>query len=586
MAVLVAAPPPARAAEVTIREKARSQCFGGYLEPSRGDAATAAALMRGRLTMPPHPEVSIPVDLDWTEDPLGDENWRFNLHTLRWTDVLRREFERTGAVALRDRQQSLLRDWIADNPRQTPPSPYSYSDMAVGVRAIVLACAIATYGPEGWLLDALRAHGTVLSDPAFGAQKGNHALHVRNGLLVAGCVLGNPDWVSSATQRIASLLSTSVDAAGVTDEGSTTYQAANYSWYSESRRRLMACGVQPSSTFDRVALMPDFLAHATTPEATYEQIGDSDRTKAVAIAGTTLEYAATQGARGVKPTGVFNTYDRGYVFGRSGWGERRPFARRDVLLAPLRTADEAAGPRALRRGGADPPRLRRPVVVRQRSLHLRRRRRCATYMVSRAAHNTVDVPGARKISTEATPLVARQHTANLDLVTVRNTSMAGSTWTRTVLYSRTGNYLVVDDRLQSSEPVESVQRWHVPTGRTFHRTAATISTSGSGADVRFFWLGASPPAVSTAEGRENPVLGWRSYVYGDAFPSPVIEARSFGASARYTTVIVPRGAGPVPPVKISDARVSANFVTANITLDGRTEAVRLRPTSASVTPVE
>ena len=59
--------------------------------------------------------------------------------------------------------------------------------------------------------------------------------------------------------------------------------------------------------------------------------------------------------------------------------------------------------------------------------------------------------------------------------------------------------------------------------------------------------------MTTAEGQENPLLGWRGYQYGEVFPSPVIEARSFGPTARYATVIVPRNAGPVTPVTISDA---------------------------------
>ncbi len=43
--------------------------------------------------------------------------------------------------------------------------------------------------------------------------------------------------------------------------------------------------------------------------------------------GTVLEYAGTLGASGIRPTQRVGIFDAGYIFGRTGWGETRPFTQ-------------------------------------------------------------------------------------------------------------------------------------------------------------------------------------------------------------------------------------------------------------------
>src|SRR6187551_279321 len=53
-------------------------------------------LLANRYTFSPHPTVTLPADLKWSEDPLKDSNWRFQLHTLRFTQDLLRAWTLTG----------------------------------------------------------------------------------------------------------------------------------------------------------------------------------------------------------------------------------------------------------------------------------------------------------------------------------------------------------------------------------------------------------------------------------------------------------------------------------------------------------
>jgi hypothetical protein len=561
---------------------ARAQCFGGYFTPRHKDATTAKALMAGRLTLSPHPSTLLPANPTWRENPFRDPNWTFQLHTLRWADVLRREGIRTKNQAMLHRHAAILSDWLRDNPRSGAPSPMSWNDMATGIRTIVFSCAIASYGYRPQYAAALRNHGSVLVNPKFGARRGNHALHVRIGLLVAGCVGPNRAWSTAARSRIQTVLRGSVDAQGVSDEGAARYALANYTWYLEAKRRIRACGLAPGSTFARVAKMPEFLAQATTPDGTYEQIGDSDRSRAVPIAGSPHSvYAATGGTEGTRPTTVYQPYQRGYVFGRSGWGRSRPLAHELFYSlrfgAPLGTqihGHEDAGALTLNADGRkllfDAGRYRYDSSALSRHLQ------------SRAAHNTVDVRGARYNPGARTVLVASRHTAAYDLTTVRVTALTGTTWTRTVLYSRTGRYLVVDDTVLNKRSATMVQRWNLPENGTRRVRGSALSVDTPGADMSMIWVGAKP-RISVAAGRKSPLSGWRSYAYGTAFAAPVAHARLTGRTGRFTTVIVPRAdSAPGPRPSVTSVRFERGWIELTVSAGGKAERVRMSARAATV----
>jgi hypothetical protein len=574
---------PSAAVKAKSLAAAKAQCFGGGFTKGGGDAAAAKALMAGRITLYPHAAARLPANPTWKENPFKDPNWVFQLHTLRWADVLRREGIRTKNNAMLNRHMALLSDWVKNNPRKGAPSSYSWSEMATGIRAIAFSCAIASYGYKSGLVMALNTHGGALVNPNFGAQTGNHALHARLGLLVAGCVVPNPAWVRTARSRIDSLLRGSVDAEGVIDEGSTTYALSNYGWYSDAKTRIQACRIAPGPSFARLALMPEFFAHATTPERVYDQIGDSDRTASSPITTSPHAlYAATGGVKGTAPAAVYTTYQRGYVFGRSGWGTSRPFA--DELFYGLRFGPSLD---SQMHGHEDAGALTLNADGRRLLFDSGRYKYDASdltrYMRSRAAHNTVDVLGARYDRSAKTTLLTSKHTTGYDLTTVRVTALTGTTWDRTVFYSRTGRYLVVDDALVNKGGATMVQRWNLPENGTQTVGASSMSIDGPGADLSMFWVGA-PPTLSVTSGRTSPLLGWRSYKFGQAFAAPVAEAATTGSTGRFTTILVPRPDTGLDAT-VTDSSVVDGSADMTVTVGARSERVHLTATEATVTPL-
>src|SRR5215218_129001 len=120
--------------------------------------------------------VELPANLTWTEDPLHDRNWQFQLHSLQFVRDLLTAWSATADQRYLDRAIGIVQDWIADNPKSAPPSEFSWGDHSTAWRGFTLACLAETIEPVAWLDAALDLHATTLADPAFYVNVGNHAL--------------------------------------------------------------------------------------------------------------------------------------------------------------------------------------------------------------------------------------------------------------------------------------------------------------------------------------------------------------------------------------------------------------------------
>ena len=172
-----------------------------------GDATQGDALLHDHYLYAPHPEVTLPHDLTWAEDPLHDRNWRFDFHALRWVENLWAAWTSTNDQAYYDRYVELLQDWYDDNPVDHPPSDFSWNGHATAWRGVVYACALKRLAPRpDWLTAAAQLHGEKLADDSFYVHHGNHALNQSIGLLELGCALPNLNWRDLAASRIETLM--------------------------------------------------------------------------------------------------------------------------------------------------------------------------------------------------------------------------------------------------------------------------------------------------------------------------------------------------------------------------------------------
>src|SRR5699024_576806 len=126
-------------------------------------------LLSGRLAMRPHPEWTLPPEIDWAADPFQDVNWRSQYHMLRWLDPLRRAAAK-GDDAAFSMWLRYVRDWVRSNPRDDPAHEWVWSDMVDGIRAIQLCLAaplVRDKSPEdlGWLEQTIVDHAEFMADP-------------------------------------------------------------------------------------------------------------------------------------------------------------------------------------------------------------------------------------------------------------------------------------------------------------------------------------------------------------------------------------------------------------------------------------
>jgi hypothetical protein len=561
--------------------------MGQRFAPRSDDAAVAADLMAGLLTIPTFRPWRLPHNLRWSEDPFRNTNWVFNLHTLRWADPLRREGLRTGNQRMLRRYVELVRDWLDDNPYGAGRSRFAWYDMTVGVRAVALVCATTVVGDPGWLVSAMSKHAAVLSDPAEYRVRGNHALHQNIGLLALGCHSHRPTWSTRAVSRTGRLLAHAVDRQGVIDEGAMAYQYLNYIWYREIRTRMDICGLRAKGPFQRIPLMPVLLAHATNPDGSMVAFGDTNAKSAAAtIQDTPAEYAASRGRSGPRPNGTFKVFTRGYAFSRTAWFDRQPGAQQS--LAAIRFGPSfAAQAHGHQDAGAVNYFALGKQLLWQPGQYGGAGGAPRRYVLSNESHNVVDIPGLRYDAQAATRLVASRSTSSCDLVTIRSRALRGASWTRTMLHVKLANLLIVDDTISQSIPRTVVQRWNLARDRSVRVGLARAGTSGTGANLTLLWAG-DRPSISLVKGRRSPtLLGWRSEKANQFVATPVVQAARRGAAVRLTAVLVPR-AGRVDPSTVKVLRTVTSGPTrgVDIRVGDRRYRVTFSATSATVRLLE
>ncbi len=547
------------------------------------DAVAAAdQIMAGRLRLGTFTAVALPDNPTWREAAFsGDLNWLFNYHALRWILPLLQAGQDSGDATYTARATFLLQDWIATNPRAGSPSAMAWNDHATAWRASVLACAVSAIGSPPWLTTGLLDHGRVLSSDAFYVKSGNHALNQNIGLVDIGCRLANAQWKSIATSRLANLIISSVDAEGVTNEQSVKYALYNYDNYERARRHLVACNITVPNGFSRIDLMPQFLAYATNPDGRYEPLGDSGLRNARIILGTEAEYAATFGVSGQRPSTNIKRYAAGYLFARSGWGDSHHFENETYItlrFGPGRDELRSGTGHGHADGGSITfSALGRRLLI-DPGMYTYSRGSWRDYFVGRTAHNVVTIDGARYDDSKPTKFSSNTNIASLLAVTT-GTGYKGVTEQRRVMWSRTGDFLIVDDMLSSSSIRTYRQTWHLPVDAAPTISGQRMDTHGEPSNLAVIQL-INNPVSRIVTGATSPIQGWISNTYQTKVAAPVLEATLRARNARFLTLLVPY-TGTMPTITARVVSLSSSGYVVDVTIGSRTERITVSATTSS-----
>jgi hypothetical protein len=520
-------------------QTAQRQAFGAPFSPRDNDGDVARALLEGRLRLSPHDEWLLPKEPSWREDPFGDTNWQFQYHSLRWLDVLRRAHI-LGVDGAIERWESLAQAWLRTNPAIEGAFRWAWTDMSDALRAMTLCFALPYVQDRDPYLVALNEHVDWLADPRH-LGRGNHALHQHAGLLVASRVLGDEERTQLALTRLDNYLASNYDEEGVNVEGSIGYHRLNLLWCQEALRRVTLEGLALPTNARRLDGAALQLAHASRPDGQLERIGDTDSGSATDIDSKYLTYVLSGGAQGEPPSELTKIYGAGYVFGRTGWGEtERAFSQETFYSACFGSTSKI-------HGHADGGSVTffangKPWLV-DSGKYSYQANEFRNYVISRRAHNVVDISSRRYRRNGTVDMVAWWQDDNFDSFVLQDDGYEGCEIKRRIIFSRSGEYLLVIDNVRADQSVAVETRWNLAPDVKPTRTRRGFNLEGRGGAASITWGGALPHLTSRS-GSKEPMDGWISTAWKRAEPTFALTARKEGARLRMVSAICPRELGP------------------------------------------
>ncbi|RZS90196.1 heparinase II/III-like protein [Motilibacter rhizosphaerae] len=472
------------------------------------------------------------------------------------------------------RAVTVTKDWIKDNPRweQTDPRGSGQAPVAsAGHRLQFLLCLREATGDQAWLDQAIARHvkffiGKSTSSSADGQTyslpswkppapwpvwKGtnNIGLDQSLGVLGAACALGRQDWYDVAIRRIGKHANVVYDSQGVDNEEAPAYSSYNFSLWSKTLERLQECGgSKENKVAERLSKAIEFITDAHNPSGMLEELGDTHGGDQGIIYGTTAEYAATQGTVGPVPAqrvGVFDGANGGYVFGRSGWGTDRPFAKESFYSLRF------GNPRLLH-GHDDHTSVtywaRGKQILTEGGHGGYTKSAYRDYLLSPAAHNVVTATAPFDWQHGATKLVSAAPTAAGDAYVVKDTQYAGVTRQRSVLavVAPQPDVMLVADTLTSKARHRYDQLWHLGTDFVAGVTGGTVSaTSGdtTATVVPVVLPGKAAPSVEVERGQTSPYQGWTSPALYQRVPVSTAVVSTTASSTILLTAVIPSAAG-------------------------------------------
>lgn len=522
----------------TTRAALRAQEFGGPFERRAGDDRAVSALMEGTIRLNPHPDFHAQLPIDWRADPFGDMNWRAQFHMLRWIDPLRRAAE-GGDLAAFERWWSIVRSWEEECAEPTGAPEMAWRNMVDGIRAIELSLGLLVveqYLPAelSRLYDLIERHGAWLADLSHRV-RGNHALHQLQGLLLCGIGLGRREWIEQSTEELAKLFVAAYDEEGVNQEGAIAYHFNNFVWWRDAIRRLEVASDSIPAAFERHAAAAEELAHATQPDGKFVSIGDTLGGSPTGIDSPFTRYVVSGGRTGEPPAALVRLYQSGYLFARSGWGENERDFDEETFYSMVFGSNRK--PHGHVDGGSITFHANRTGWVVDPGKFSYDQNATRLHFSQRHAHNIVTLEGHTHNGTRPVELRRSEiHPSHHDVI-VEDVGYGVAAITRRLVYSVTGEYLVVIDTIRSSSDVTAVQSWQLGVDVEATVTKRSVVKMRSGTACAAIASVGLLPEVSISQGEREPLKGWVATGWRQMTPAARVELRKSGTAFRFITVI-------------------------------------------------
>lgn len=472
--------------------------------------------------------------------------------------------------------REIIEDFVGRNPTAEPAFPRAWDGHAAALRTGVLLDVAAGSEEAAYLDPILRNHLDFLADEDNFQGQWNHGVDQAIALIQVARRLSDREALRLGLTRIKAALDVIVDDEGVTIEQAIHYQLYNFRQISRSVALLKSIGDESADELiailgQRQRRMRRFLAHATKPDGAYYEIGDTPLQEASSLPGAEAEFAATQGVSGTKPRTECAIYEGGYIFGRTGWGEDRPYEDESSYAMRFGPPRKIHG--HFDHGSILYHALRRDIL-REGGFHGYTVDETRTRLRSPETHNGVTFAAEdAKLLARPSMLVDYRITERWQSYTVRLDQYKKVSHFRTLIFCRDPEVLIVFDRLKSGQEVNAIQRWHFGDGLNFEaRDRKTFRTGNRLVEVRQHHpFDTLEYFASDDAGNSSCVAGEKMY---ETRKCPLIMTQRKGRSPTFLTTIAVSPDGSLPSYvsgKSDETGVSRRLVVA-----GKNHSIELK----------
>ncbi len=564
---------------------ARNELFAYFKSRPTKDARTFAkqsdteiifvsdAQLRNIFAFPELPAVQMPSDLDWSEDPLKQQAWRFHLHEMGYLVPLVERYRSSGDLRYLQRAEDLIFDWIRDNHHYLiyPPQDYSWHNHATArrVRAwldfweVWIKSPLASSDKAETLLESIIFHARGLANPRFYGLTHNHGIDQDFSLIAVATISPElreaQNWLHLAKGRLRTQFSQTISPNGVHREHSPGYHffvmglLSELDDFSERHQLMLSSEVGIDKLLPKMA---HFAAYLIQPDGTLPMLGDTMPHERVGEQhpilarfveqDPVLQYAVTHGRNGVPGNNLVVYEQEGYAIFRDKWLPDTEFEK-DVYLMFTAAADPDLAHKhwddlsfVLSAGG-------RQLLIDPGKYNYHDHEAGRKYVISTAAHNTVVVDNA-SFSGGASRI--EDYLASEEYWAVRaiNDNYPGLRHSRTLLYVRPATIFVIDELMRREQTLKDPTQHKFE--QLFHlapdlkarvdpgRTEVMVYTVDSEKPVlRIEQSAAGKGTAEVIMGQSDPMQGWVTADLSKLVPAPVVRASATGASAIFVTKI-------------------------------------------------
>lgn len=495
-----------------------------FLRPRPSDLITKDSLHQGNLTISRQTYRVRPGEVHDVL-PRNDRGALLEFNSLRFVDPLRR------ARSSEDDKRLWLEYVTGWQESLENQGPEGVAYLPASQRGVVLALGLRDFWPADAIVPAsltslLNDHLSIYTEKLRSGR-----VHLVEETLVRG--VGAMSMASDNREAIDSIVSTFEEMYlfdGLAPGGTVTATSETTRRWAKladvlRRKSYLQTDADPTRGQEHSEIS-NLWVHATRPDGTITPSGSAEYQQKwddVVPRTAAEKYAATMSNSGEASDDLLYTNKSGWAFGRSGWGETE------------RDFDEETH-FSFRFGHLE---------------SLGRHEDCTSLTFSAMGVNWVDDNPGSQTSEDESPWSKRDHHSCVSIegryrshgdaeltrkrttdstfdLEARDRSYLPVAMTRRLVYSRSGDYLVVIDQSRSADPHMGAQNWIIPPECVVHKTPTGVTLERGDASCELVWLNVPSPEVSI-ETLGDSQDGWKR-----------ISVPIQGTSVRLITAIIPR----------------------------------------------